>query len=204
VTANLRIIPCSLRLANDFVEAHHRHSRRTARDGGKFALAAVAEAVVVGVAIVGNPLSASLMDGFTAEVLRVCVMDAAPHCTNSFLYGACRRVWFAMGGYKLITYTLLDQETGASLRGAGWRLAATLPGRNPDDWEKYRRQSCVRTPQAITALPKCRWEATNPAQSSLGTTDLDWPIPAISSQGRLAFDQNGERTPNCQIADPIV
>jgi hypothetical protein len=173
-------------LANDFVEAHHRHSRRTARDGGKFALAAIAEAAVVGVAIVGNPLSASLMDGFTAEVLRVCVIDAAPHCTNSFLYGACRRVWFAMGGYKLITYTLLDQETGASLRGAGWRLSATLPGRNPS-WGKRSHQSCVRTPQAITAMPKIRWEAANPAQSSLRTIELDWPIPAISSQGRLAL-----------------
>lgn len=63
----LRVVPCSLRKANDFVEAFHRHNLRTSRDGGKFAVAVAAGSDAVGVAIVGNPLSASLMDGLTAD-----------------------------------------------------------------------------------------------------------------------------------------
>ena len=39
--ASVRLValPISLREANDFVEAFHRHSGRTSRDGGKFAIA---------------------------------------------------------------------------------------------------------------------------------------------------------------------
>lgn len=102
---SLRVVPCSLRKANDFVEVYHRHNLRTSRDGGKFAVAVVSESTVVGVAIVGNPLSATLMDGFTAEVLRACVLPDAPRNCNSLLYGACRRIWFEMGGAKILTYT---------------------------------------------------------------------------------------------------
>src|ERR1017187_9513843 len=39
MSADLRIVPCSLRKANDFVAVYHRHSKRTARNGGKFAVA---------------------------------------------------------------------------------------------------------------------------------------------------------------------
>ncbi len=101
----LRVVPCSLRKANDFVEVYHRHNLRTARDGGKFSVAVAAGSEIVGVAIVGNPLSATLMDGFTAEVLRACVLPEAPRNCNSLLYGACRRIWFEMGGRKILTYT---------------------------------------------------------------------------------------------------
>ena len=106
----LHIAPCTLRKANNFVEMYHRHSIRTSRDGGKFAIAAVFESSVVGVAIVGNPLSATLMDGFTAEVLRVCVLPDAPRNCNSMLYGAYRRIWFEMGGRKILTYTLTEES----------------------------------------------------------------------------------------------
>ena len=143
----LRVVPCSLRKANDFVEIYHRHNLRTARDGGKFAIAVAVGQEIVGVAIVGNPLSATLMDGFTAEVLRACVLPEAPRNCNSLLYGACRRVWFEMGGHKIITYTLTE-ESGASLRGAGWTLADTV------------KVNASRSPQVIelhfvSPLPIC-------------------------------------------------
>ena len=38
----LRLMPTNLREANDFVVAHHRHNGRTARNGGKWAVAALA------------------------------------------------------------------------------------------------------------------------------------------------------------------
>jgi hypothetical protein len=165
----LRVIPCSLRKANDFVEVYHRHSLRTSRDGGKFAVAVAAGPDVWGVAIVGNPLSATLMDGFTAEVLRGCVVDGAPKNCNSLLYGACRRIWFEMGGRKILTYTLTE-ESGASLRGAGWSLSATIKGHDTATWGK--QDHLRRREQAIIGQAKRRWEATNPKAA---TNNPKWP-----------------------------
>lgn len=137
----MEIVPITLKEANDFVEQFHRHNGRTARNGGKFAIGASNEGELFGVAIVGNPISGSFMDGLTAEVLRTCVRPNSPRNVNSFLYGACWRVWRAMGGRKLITYTL-QTESGASLRGAGWHIIAevqpTKPGWNKNDHIKRK------------------------------------------------------------------
>jgi hypothetical protein len=149
-----------LRAANDFVQAHHRHNGRTSRDGGKFAIACECGGRVVGVAIVGNPLSATYMDkakyGHVAEVLRTCVDDSAPKNAVSFLYGACTRVCRHMGFDFIVSYTLTD-ESGASLRGAGWCHAAdtkpVLPG-----WRKNDHLSDSREYQEVMGKPKRRWE----------------------------------------------
>lgn len=167
--SKLTLVPCTLRKANDFVAVYHRHSLRTARNGGKFAVAVSFDSAIVAVAIVGNPLSATLMDGFTAEVLRSCSLPDAPKNCNSFLYGACRKIWFDMGGRKLITYTL-TQESGASLRGAGWTLASTIKGHDPKSWGKS--DHLERKEQAIIALPKYRWETINNQAEVL---KLTWP-----------------------------
>ncbi len=165
----LSVIPCSLRKANDFVETYHRHNLRTSRDGGKFAVAVASESTVVGVAIVGNPLSATLMDGFTAEVLRACTMPDAPKNCNSLLYGACRRIWFEMGGKKIVTYTLTE-ESGASIRGAGWTMADTIKGHDTATWGK--QDHLRRREQAIIGMSKRRWEAINPHAS---VKVIGWP-----------------------------
>lgn len=61
-------IPMTLREANEFVASYHRHSGRTPRDGGKFAIGATDGSGLVGVAIVGRPLSRILgADVYTAE-----------------------------------------------------------------------------------------------------------------------------------------
>ena len=163
------MIPCSLRKANDFVEIYHRHNLRTSRDGGKFAVAVASESEICGVAIVGNPLSATFMDGFTAEVLRACVLTDAPKNCNSLLYGACRRIWFEMGGIKIVTYTLTE-ESGSSLRGAGWTLAAEIKGHDTSTWGK--NDHLRRREQAIIGLAKRRWEAVNP---DLLAVSVIWP-----------------------------
>lgn len=153
----LTVIPITLRRANDFVANFHRHSGRTVRNGGKFAIGAETDGELVGVAIVGNPVSATLMDGFTAEVLRVCVAPNGPRNACSFLYGRCWRIWQQMGGLRLVTYTL-DTEGGASLRGAGWKIVGrTKPHRR---WQA-RDDGILRKDQAIYGLEKLRWEATN-------------------------------------------
>ena len=156
----------TLREANDFVENFHRHNGRTGRDGGKFAIGASDGSRLVGVAIVGNPLSASLMDGVTVEVLRVCVLDDAPKNTCSFLYGRCWRIWQQMGGRRMVTYTLQD-ESGASLRGAGWNIVGeTKPH---DQWRnKSKRDGIHREWQPIYGQQKFRWEVNNnpPAEAA--------------------------------------
>lgn len=149
--------PVSLREANDFVQNFHRHNGRTARDGGKFAIGAELKGELVGVAIVGNPLSATYMNGWTAEVLRLCVSPNAPKNCCSMLYGACWRAWRAMGGRKLITYTL-KSESGASLRGAGWKIVGeTKPVK--DGWRKDDHLNNRREWQPVMGQQKLRWEA---------------------------------------------
>jgi hypothetical protein len=154
--------PITLRAANDFVQAHHRHNGRTARDGGKFALSAFFGPDLIGVAIVGNPLSATYMDkkkyGYVAEVLRTCTIESAPKNAVSFLYGACTRVCRDMGFDTIVSYTL-ETESGASLRGAGWVNVANTKPVKPG-WRKNDHLSQTREYQEVMGLVKRRWECS--------------------------------------------
>lgn len=150
-------VPITLREANDFVEQFHRHNGRTSRNGGKFAIGCSADNELVGVAIVGLPIARMLSDGFTAEVLRCCVLDSSPKGTNSFLYACCWRAWRAMGGRRLITYTLKD-EGGASLRGAGWKIVAEVDSSNGWNRPNINR---IRQWQPIYGQSKLRWEKSD-------------------------------------------
>lgn len=152
----LTVVPITIREANDYVAAYHRHNGRTARNGGRWAIGASVGGALVGVAIVGNPISATYMDGYTAEVLRACVGPDAPRNSNSFLYGTCWRVWRAMGGRRLITYTL-QSESGASLRGAGWRCLGEVRPTEPG-WRKNDHLNNGRRWQPVMGQLKLRWE----------------------------------------------
>ncbi|HEP9051874.1 TPA: hypothetical protein VDU98_001259, partial [Pseudomonas aeruginosa] len=112
----LHLLPVSLRTANVFVLAHHRHHRPV--QGAKFALAVTLSDsdLIRGVAIVGRPVARHLDDGWTLEVTRLCTDGAHNACSK--LYGAAWKVARALGYIRLITYTLSD-EGGASLRAAG-------------------------------------------------------------------------------------
>ena len=150
---SLELVPVTLREANDFVEQHHRHNGRTVRNGGKFAIGCGNDDGLAGVAIVGRPLARMLDDGWTAEVLRVCVSPDALKNAPSMLYGASWRAWRAMGGKRLVTYTL-QSESGASLRGAGWSIVAECRG-HKNGWNRANR---VRAWQPIYGQQKFRWE----------------------------------------------
>jgi hypothetical protein len=152
------VVPMSLREANDYVESFHRHNGRTARDGGKFAIGLDHVGRLVGVAIVGNPLSATLMDGFTAEVLRTCTNEEAPKGAVSKLYAQCWRIWQAMGGKRLITYTL-KTESGASLRGANWRVVGETKPMKEGQGVWRKKDHLTREWQPVYGQQKLRWEA---------------------------------------------
>jgi hypothetical protein len=95
--------------------------------GHKFSIAAVANEEVVGVVIVGRPVSRHRDDGLTLEVTRLCTDGTRNAC--SFLYGKAAKAAFAMGYRRIGTYTLPD-EGGASLRAAGWTLIGETPGKS--------------------------------------------------------------------------
>lgn len=147
----LHLLPLTIAEANEFVRSFHRHNKPVV--SARFAIGASDGAALVGVAIVGRPVARALQDGVTAEVVRRCTLEAAPKGTPSFLYAASWRAWRAMGGAKLITYTL-QREGGASLRGAGWSLVAELKPGNPQAWlNRHGREW-----QAVVGEAKFRWE----------------------------------------------
>ena len=147
----LTIAPCTFPEACAFVGLHHRHHRPPV--GHKFSLAVAGDdGEVPGVALVRRPVARALDDGWTLEVTRVAT-DGTRNA-NSALYGACRRAAWALGYRRLVTYTL-PTESGASLRGAGWRLIGEAGG---GSW------SCPSRPRVDThpLERKLRWEAMRP------------------------------------------
>lgn len=110
-------VTVSLADANAFVADLHRHHKPVV--GHKFSLGAVLDSQLVGVAIVGRPVSRMRDDGQTLEVTRLCTDGTKNAC--SFLYGAAARAAFALG-YKRIGTYILASEPGTTLRAAGWRV----------------------------------------------------------------------------------
>lgn len=119
----LYLVPIPLAEANAFVERNHRHHGKTA--GHKFSIAAARAGRIVGVAIVGRPVSRYLDDGWTLEVNRLCTDGTKNAC--SFLYAAAWRAARAMGYKRLVTY-ILESESGTSLRAAGWKCVGQAGG----------------------------------------------------------------------------
>ncbi|UPK31838.1 hypothetical protein IVB18_26275 [Bradyrhizobium sp. 186] len=162
-TKRLVIAPTTIAKANAFVTAYHRHNKRV--QGARFAISALLDGEIVGVAIVGRPVAWKLDDGLTAEVTRCCTdgikrtLDnghTVPVCSK--LYAACWRAWQAMGGRKLITYTL-QSEPGSSLSAVGFQIAAevkTFPAGK--GWTSREG----REYQDVNGQAKFRWEAVQP------------------------------------------
>ncbi len=144
----LTVVPITLDEANAFVREHHRHHKPV--PGAKFCVGVATNDAIVGVAIVGRPISRMLDDGWTLEVNRTCT-DGTKNA-NSMLYGACRRAAFALGYRKLITYTL-PSESGASLRAAGWQCIGEAAGGG--NWSRKSRPRVDTHPTQV----KLKWSA---------------------------------------------
>ncbi len=149
---SVTIIPCTLGEAAEFVGNFHRHNKPP--QGGLFACAASDGARMVGVGSVGRPVSRHMQDGGTVEVTRCCVVDDAPKGTPSAIYGALWRAAKALGWRRLITYTL-QSESGASLRGAGWRVVAERPAADPARWQSRPGREW----QPVVGQAKLLWAA---------------------------------------------
>lgn len=146
--APLEIVPMTLREANAYVEQHHRHHGPV--PGQKYSIGLSDGEKIVGVAIVGRPVSRHLDDGWTLEVNRLCTDGTKNAC--SMLYAAAWRAARAMGYKRLVTY-ILESENGASLRAAGWKCVGQAGGLR---WTGERRPEVDLYP----AQMKIRFEQT--------------------------------------------
>lgn len=123
--SKLRHVRVTLAEANAFVREYHRHHKAVA--GHIFSIGAVLDDELVGVVIVGRPVSRVRDNGMTVEVTRLCTDGTRNAC--SFLYGAAARAAFALG-FKCIGTYILAHEDGATLNAAGWRMIGQTPGRS--------------------------------------------------------------------------
>lgn len=138
---------------NAFVAEHHRHHKPVV--GHKFSIGCTDGEKIVGVAIVGRPISRYLDDGWTLEVNRCCTDGTRNAC--SILYAAAWRAARAMGYHKLITY-ILDTEPGTSLKAAGWKCIGKAGGLR---WTGKRRPEIDLCP----AQMKIKWEVSTECES---------------------------------------
>lgn len=147
---HLHIVPVTFGEASTFVADHHRHHGPPI--GHKFSLGvATDDGILRGVAMVGRPVARNFDDGLTLEVNRTAT-DGTPNA-NSVLYGAAWRAAKALGYQRLVTYTQGD-ESGASLRGAGWRVVAER--RERKGWWTPSRP---REQKGTEHMPRTLWEA---------------------------------------------
>jgi hypothetical protein len=145
---SLELQPISFAEAAAFVTLHHRH--HTAPVGHKFSIAINDGEQVVGVVMVGRPVSRKLDNTWTLEVNRCCVLDNIPNGC-SMLYSAAWRAAKALGYKRLITYTL-QTEPGTSLKAAGWKVIGETAGKS---WNVPTRHRVDKHP----LQPRLLWEA---------------------------------------------
>jgi hypothetical protein len=143
----LELQPITYPEACEFIKRHHRH--HLPPQGWKFGVAVNDGEKVVGVVTVGRPVARLLDNGWTLEVTRCCT-DGTRHAA-SMLYGAAWRAAQALGYKRLVTYTLLE-ESGTSLKAAGWRSLYQTDG---DSWNRPSRPRVDRAPTSQKTL----WEA---------------------------------------------
>lgn len=136
--ARLTVTRIGLDEANAFVAEHHRHHLPVV--GHLFSIGAALGGRIVGVAIVGRPVSRMRDDGTTAEVTRLCTDGTKNAC--SFLYGAAAKAAFALGFRRIGTY-ILASEPGTSLAAVGWRC---LGERGGNSWSRTARPRVDKHP----------------------------------------------------------
>ena len=140
----IEVKPTTLKQANAYVEAVHRHHGRVV--GHKWSLAAFKDGRLCGVAIVGRPTGRRLDDGNTLEVTRLCTDGTRNAC--SALYAACARRAKREGYGKIITFTL-QSEPGTSLKAAGWTLEAEKAGK-----PRWNKQRYAGRPTQLSLFPE--------------------------------------------------
>jgi hypothetical protein len=105
MSRKFELVRLTLAEANAFVRAHHRHHKPVI--GHVFSIGAALDDNVVGISIIGRPVSRHRDDGVTAEITRLCTDGTKD--APSFLYGASARAAFALGFKRIGTYILATE-----------------------------------------------------------------------------------------------
>jgi hypothetical protein len=147
---SLELQPITFSEAAEYIRREHRH--HTPPLSWKFGVAVNDGEKVVGVIVIGRPVARHYDNGWTLEVTRCCTDGTKNAC--SMLYSAAKRATFALGYRKLITYTRSD-ESGSSLKAAGWRVIGERKARS---WQKASKSR----PRVDKSEPYQRvlWEAS--------------------------------------------
>ena len=130
----------SLKEANAFIEALHRHHPPVHRDKFRVGAWDTEQNKLVGVVQVGRPVARALDDGQTAEVVRLCTDGTKNVCT--FLYSRAARASKELGFSRIITY-ILETESGTSLTASGWKFDHIAKGHN---WSCPSRPRNTKSP----------------------------------------------------------
>jgi hypothetical protein len=136
-SSSLKIVPIEFAEACEFIRRFHRHHKPP--QGHKFSIAVASSETIVGVAIVGRPLSRFFDNGWILEVTRVCT-DGTPNACSK-LYAACWRAAKGLGYLELVTY-ILDNEKGTSLKAAGWTCLGKAGGKSWNVKSRPRIDKC--------------------------------------------------------------
>lgn len=112
-----------LKDANNFVLQLHRHHKPAV--GHRFSIACYNNDKLVGVCIVGRPVSRGCNYKDTLEVTRLCTDGTKNAC--SILYSAAARCAKELGYRKIQTY-ILETESGVSVEAAAWKYEYTTAG----------------------------------------------------------------------------
>lgn len=119
----IELVPINQGEANAFVKKYHRHHKPVV--GSVFQIGCAKEGEIVGVVIVGRPVSRHQDNGWTLEVNRCCTDGTTNAC--SMLYSAAWRVAKNLGYKRLITY-ILNTESGVSLKASNWKCLGEAGG----------------------------------------------------------------------------
>lgn len=129
----MKIIPLTLKQANELIDKLHRHHKPVV--GHRFSIGLIDDTEkLVGAAVVGRPVAREVDQYTVCEVTRLVTDGTFNAC--SMLYGACARIAKEMGFDYIQTY-ILDNEPGSSLKASGWVEDGKTKGR---DWNAPSRK----------------------------------------------------------------
>jgi hypothetical protein len=146
----VRAVPLTRDQANAFVCQHHRHHGRV--QGHRYAVGAEKGGLLVGAAVMGRPRARRVEQYRVLEVSRMCADGTKNVC--SFLYSRCSRLARELGFDRVFT-EILDSESGASLKAAGWVLEYTHKGESQDRPSRRRLDKSPTCPKQVWAPEWC-------------------------------------------------
>lgn len=159
-SGRIDIRPGTLAEGNRLVAKWHRHHKPLKVH--RFCIVAERKGVVLGAAIVCNPVAPGLQDGRTWEVRRLVTpglrTDRRCWGVASALLRAAWSASKALGVRRLVSYTRVD-EPGYCYAAAGWVRSAEVRGRGWNSGNKGQRWLPNVYEPTTEIVDRMRWEA---------------------------------------------